>query len=269
VTPPNQGQVSLTIQATIDVSGSTVSVTNANAFMNFQQGAIMIYVQCTDTICLIPTSDIANAAAQGFVPAFQNLTATAFNMAAQQYVNTIALNIPITLNYGRFRNHIYLNIDCSSHYFLLGSYGPYQLSVGLQGELLPVPGDNGLGIVLAMNGAVSPVQQGVPVAPPFSPTDTLPDSVFSAPQVSMVTGITAYSPLTLLWALTQLDMFDLTITQQQMPQLNLNTSSTMWLLLAPGLVKFPNMGIVIRTSVGPRLLPFPSFHFFYIIYLSS
>lgn len=113
----------LILTATIDLSGPYVNVGNAVASLSFQQGAINVFVQCTSTICLIPVGDIAKAAAQGFVPAFQTGVATAFNNAAAQYMNTIALNYPTTVTYG--------------------SGGPFQLSLELQGSLQSLSTANG------------------------------------------------------------------------------------------------------------------------------
>jgi len=52
----NKGVTSVQLDLQLDFSGPDVSVTATSAALNFPDDAIDIYVQCTDSFCLIPVS---------------------------------------------------------------------------------------------------------------------------------------------------------------------------------------------------------------------
>ena len=82
--------VSLSAALTVDTTGPTVSVSAGSVEMGFQPEDIEIVVECTDTWCIIPTDDIANAIAGEFVTIFNSSLVTAINNATNTYLNGIS-----------------------------------------------------------------------------------------------------------------------------------------------------------------------------------
>lgn len=103
-----------------------------------------------------------------------------------------------------------------------------------------------------MKGAVDAVAPGTsrPQPPPFAPGSIPPLSLFSDSQSSVIFVGTDYSPRTLLWALNTDGLFNRNFTSQNFPELELYTNSTLWQLLAPGLMKFPNMDIQVSVYLA-------------------
>jgi len=180
---------------------------------------IEVYVDCTDTFCLIPTDDIANAVAGSFVSTFQTTMQTAINTAASTYINTIPTTIPMP---------------------------GYHLDIELQGgvDLFGAPN-----VVTYANGVFSPDGSK---QPPFSPTYAPPDAVFSSPANQLDFIFTDFMIQTAVWAMNENGDFNMTITNADLPNnspFHLKTSDPFFLAAVPELKHYPNMDINVVTSL--------------------
>jgi hypothetical protein len=144
---------------------------------------------------LIPTSDIANAIANNFVSTFQSTLQNGINSAAASTINTIAT-----------------------------TYGVEELNLQLTytGEFALFPGSSTPNFVLEMEGMFSPDGSSGKY-PPFSPTVSPPDSVFTSPPNQLTIGFTDYLIRTAIWALDQDGDFNQTITNSDLPPVSKNT----------------------------------------------
>jgi len=209
------------LQATCSLSfaGPTVSLQASSTALIFNEGDIIIFVQCTDAFCLIPVDDIANAVAQNFQPVFQSGLVTIINSAAGKYINNLPTSVDIP------SMHLTLQLD--------GTFTFANSNLVMFGDGTFSPGD------------------GTQKHPPFTPSVSPPDSVFNSPQGQLDIIYTDYMPRTAVWALNQNGDFNQTITGKDVPAdspIQLTTSDAFFLGAVPGLASFPNMNISIGTS---------------------
>jgi hypothetical protein len=55
------------VDTTLMLNGPNPALIANDAKLQFNQGDVQIYVQCTNTLCLIPVDDIAQSVANNFV----------------------------------------------------------------------------------------------------------------------------------------------------------------------------------------------------------
>lgn len=77
--------VNLQVDASMDFSGAALNFLAQNVQLLFNRGDINIYVHCSNAICVIPPSDVANAIAQAFVPAFVGGIKTSINTVRESF----------------------------------------------------------------------------------------------------------------------------------------------------------------------------------------
>jgi hypothetical protein len=89
--------VPVSVDIALDFSGVNVVTTPLSALLANQQTAkfIEIYVQCTNTFCLIPTSKIAQAIANGFLAAFDGGVMQAIASVAQAHPMSTTFTVPL------------------------------------------------------------------------------------------------------------------------------------------------------------------------------
>jgi len=214
----SRGPTTLEVDVTMDLTGPTVHV-EATAVSLTRLSNAQVYVQCTDLICLIPTSDIANAVAGAFGASFEAAAMKAINAAAARLFNGLSTSVHLP----------FLNLE------LL-----------MQSRLYSVNGN----LVLASRGAVIP---GSDATPPFNPTFVPPLTVFSSPSNQVSAIVTSYVMDSGFWALAEDGLFNRLITNADLPadsKVKLFTNETAFQFLCPALFKYPNLSISINVSLA-------------------
>jgi len=213
--------VTLSTDLAVAFTGPTVSLTSTSVALNFNND-IDINVQCTDTFCLIPTSDIANDVGNQFVQIFTAGLQTAINNAAATMFDTISTTVSVpSLN----------------------------LALQLQGQfaLFPATSPN---LVLYMEGLFDP--NGQQITPPFTPEVSPPDSVFASPSSQFEIVFTDYLIKTAVWAMNILGQFNKTITNSDLPSnspVHLLTNDPTMQSAVPGVKAYPNCDINVQVSL--------------------
>jgi len=180
---------------------------------------IDVYVDCTDSFCLIPTDDIGNAVAGAFVSTFQTTMQSAINTAASTYINTIPTTIPMP---------------------------GYNIDIELQGGIDLVGPPN---VVAYAEGVFTP---DTSKQPPFSPSFVPPSTVFTSPANQLDFIFTDFMVRTAVWAMDENGDFNMTITNADLPSnspFHLKTSDPFFQAAVPALKHYPNMMINVVTSL--------------------
>jgi len=213
--------ISLFTSLDLSFSGPTISLSASAVNLNFKQGDIEVYVECTDLICIIPTSDISNAVAQSFDSTFTTGVKTAINNAVA------ALNkYQTSYNIPEFK----LNLHFNGNFALFPSTNP--------------------SLILYLDGYFSPDGQSNE-QPPFTPTISPPDSVFSSPSNQLNFIFTEYMIRTAIWALDSDGYFNQTITNSMLPKnspIHLSTDDTAMQQAVPGVKAYP--GCLINVDIS-------------------
>jgi hypothetical protein len=215
--------VNLQVDASLDFSGAAVNFLAQNVQLLFNQGDINIFVHCSNAICVIPPSDIANGIATAFVPSFVGGIKTSINTAANQYIN--------------------------GHYPTSFPLASLNLELAMDGSYFESNGN----LVLAFDGKLTPQNGGI--QPPFQPTIAPPASLFSSPASAMTFVITDYLLDTAAWAaVTVNNGFVTTITNSQLPAgipsvLALTTNNLLFLSSVDGMYKYTGRNMSVTLSV--------------------
>jgi hypothetical protein len=219
---------SLYLDTVLDLTQSPPFINVTATDLDFTNNGIQVYVHCSNTFCLIPVNDIANAIAQNFVSLFTAGVAKAANTALQESIAKFRTEFS-------FSNGLGLNFQ--SNWWIL----PDSSII-----LVPTAG----GFYTNVSGAIS--------NPPFVPEFTPPLDYLGNPNEDFNIVITEYFFTSLTWALGSLGFFNTQITSSDVPAqspVKLNTNDDFFLQVAPGLSAFPNMDITITTKLNAVSIP--------------
>ncbi len=202
------------------MTGSCTSVA-----LEFNQGDVIVNVYCTSDICLIPTSDIANAIAQEFVPTLTSTIQKAVTAAIAKFGPLIKTTVPLVQG---------------------------RLDLSIAGDLQQLGGD----LLAVMKGEMT--LDGGKVTPPFAPT--LPSVVFPAGgDVGVFMG--DYLFQSSMWAEATAGLLAVTVTNAMIPPsspVHLTPTDPVLLAIAPGLASYAScsMKMIITLTQAPQTLHF-------------
>eukprot|EP01113_Clastostelium_recurvatum_P041975 TRINITY_DN6757_c0_g1_i2.p1 TRINITY_DN6757_c0_g1~~TRINITY_DN6757_c0_g1_i2.p1 ORF type:complete len:508 (+),score=113.78 TRINITY_DN6757_c0_g1_i2:129-1526(+) len=228
----NNNHPRLDVQMFINLNSSHPNITDTYVALPHEKGDIEVYIHCSNTICVIPPSDIADAVAQGFLPALTTTLAKS--------IRTEALN-------------------ASSHIDLLRTIpvGKGSIISDFEGGWWTLPPSSGTyipGMVLAPRGMTYADVSGKAVPPPYNPTFVPPAAILESPAHDMEIFFTEYFFESLLWAMAEENLFDRVEVDSDLPPaspIHLTTDDSFFSQAVPGLAKFPHMKLEVTTSMGP------------------
>jgi len=224
-------QLFIDVVMDLDLSPPFVNVTAST--LSFTNNGIEIYVQCTNTFCLIPVDDIAQAVADNFVTVFTGAVGKAAETALLKHI--ASFKTEFTFADG-------LALDLRNNWWILpGNTG----------------GENGLIFVPSSGGFYTDVA-GAENFPPFPPAFTPPQSYLQWPNQDIDIVITEYFFQSLTWSLAGLKFFDKTITSSEVPSsspVQLNTADQFFQQVVPGLTQFPHMDLTVTTTLVSVSIP--------------
>eukprot|EP01112_Ceratiomyxa_fruticulosa_P010924 TRINITY_DN2915_c0_g2_i1.p1 TRINITY_DN2915_c0_g2~~TRINITY_DN2915_c0_g2_i1.p1 ORF type:complete len:543 (-),score=117.49 TRINITY_DN2915_c0_g2_i1:148-1614(-) len=209
-----------------DYTGATVYLNDSFAGLAFQQGDINIYVQCTNSICVISPSDIANAIAQNFVATFQRSVEKVVNDVIRDKFNDIELFRPINLKDGT------LDIDLDGEFYIVQTF------------------DSTPPVIFTSSGAVVENSDGDIIFPPFEPS-IVPDTVLENSTYEANIYFTPYVIDCAFWSMGTLGELNAELTPNEVPKsspVQLNTNDPFFSSVVPGLSKYPNMNITVDVT---------------------
>lgn len=217
----------LYLDTILDMDQTPIFINVTTTDLDFRNKGIMIYVQCTDTFCLIPVDDIAQAVAENFVTLFQNAVAAAARKELEKFT-------------GEFKTEFTaadgLGLDVEMNWFLIpGDTG----------------GENGVIFVPDAGGFFTNISETI-TNPPFGPAFAPPTSYLFNTSQDLTIVVTEYLFSSLTWAMGNAGLYDKTITSSEVPSaspVQLNTDDAFFLQVVPGLSVYPHMDITITTSL--------------------
>eukprot|EP00026_Physarum_polycephalum_P007750 Phypoly_transcript_07816.p1 GENE.Phypoly_transcript_07816~~Phypoly_transcript_07816.p1 ORF type:complete len:520 (+),score=88.36 Phypoly_transcript_07816:147-1562(+) len=220
------------LDTVLDLTQSPPFINVTATDLNFDQNGIQIFVQCTNTFCLIPTQDIADAVAQNFVSLFTTAVANAARASLQKQVTKYRTEFSFTDGLG---------LDMESNWWIM----------------LAGTGENPMLFVPTLGGFYTNVS-GAITQPPFTPSFAPPLTYLESPKQDLNIGITEYFFSSLTWALGSLGFFNKVITSSEVPAespVQLNTNDAFFLQVVPGLSAYPEMDITITTTLVKSSTP--------------
>lgn len=209
----------------LDYSGPTVTGSCTSVALEFNQGDVIVNVYCTSTICLIPTSDIANAIAQEFVPTLTSTIQKAVTAAIGKFGALVKTTVPL--------------VDG-------------RLDLSIEGDLQQLGGD----LMAVMKGEM--MLDGGKVTPPFAPS--LPTVVFPAGG-DVGVFLSDYLFQSSMWAEATAGLMTVTVTNSMIPPaspVHLTPTDPVMLAIAPGLGSYAScsMEMVVTLTQAPQSLHF-------------
>eukprot|EP01091_Cochliopodium_minus_P012496 TRINITY_DN3797_c0_g1_i1.p1 TRINITY_DN3797_c0_g1~~TRINITY_DN3797_c0_g1_i1.p1 ORF type:complete len:600 (-),score=170.15 TRINITY_DN3797_c0_g1_i1:36-1835(-) len=225
----NWNQKSLLLTSTINIAANPPTYNCDSAQIVANGDDIYIYVDCSDTFCLIPTDDIANSIATSFVPTFQTELQKTMNTEFSKVFEDINLMKKIELEANA------------------------ALILDLEGAWSLIPdGTKTPGIIVAPTGMVLSDLNNNIVTPPFPDNYTVPSSVLNNPPRELNIYITPYFMETSFWAVNNIGYFNRTLTDAEVPAsspVHLTTNDGFFSSAVPGLTSYPNLNLTVATSI--------------------
>ncbi|KAM9984297.1 hypothetical protein ACTFIZ_004008 [Dictyostelium cf. discoideum] len=213
----------------VEFNSTSTSIIATNSTMAFEQGAVQVNVHCSNAICVIPVSDIANEVAQNFVTELTNGITKAINQQVPtiEALFTPIKQIPMTLSNG---DSFWINLEGT----LVEESNP-------TADLPTITAALNGGIILENTDGnfVYPSQN-----PTYIPTDSQLES-FTSDYSIILTGFFIESLFDAVFA----SSLPMTINPSQVPSaspVQLNTSDGFFSGVAPGLSQYPNLGIQVN-----------------------
>eukprot|EP01132_Coremiostelium_polycephalum_P002818 gene2818-3503_t len=225
-----QGLVSVLTTLSLSFNTSTTTLSDVSSQMNFQQGAVTVNVQCTNAVCIIPVSDIANQVAQSFVPSVTNGITGAVNKFIPNYLSLLD---PIRTIPFSFKGDTYM-VDMEG---VLVQSGTDMSDT----PTMTVASNGGIITKTASGSYIYP-----PGSPAFQPTNTQLES-FTSDFCLTLTPFFFESLTNAAFG----SIFPMTITPSEVPAaspVKLNTSDGFFTQVAPGLTQYPNLGIQVNLN---------------------
>ncbi|EFA79933.1 hypothetical protein PPL_06754 [Heterostelium album PN500] len=222
--------ITLSTELILDYSTYIANFNLTQTTIDSDKGDIVIEAHCTDTICLIPVGDISNAISNSFVPTLTNGITNGLNEyleAPQNYIYTF-IKLPESFNDVTFQ------IDCTGQLVEASnspSYYPPQMTAEFMGT-----------VFASINETVVPV--------PFSPNYIPDTSYLENIDAPIVVTLTPYIFQSVVYTGLAV-LLPVTVQPNEIPAaspIKLNTSDSFFSSIAPGLLQYPNLGLLLNVS---------------------
>ncbi|EGG17296.1 hypothetical protein DFA_08289 [Cavenderia fasciculata] len=221
---------------TFDYTTQQVSFQAINTTMLFNQGTISIFVQCTNSICVIPVDDIASMVANEFIPTVTEGVTNELNSYASK-IEAMWVDPQYKLDFSVNGNDFYLD--------LTGSI----IESSNRSVMTPT-----MTIQFAGTSQVS-TSSGTVNTYPVQPTDVPDRSLLENFDTDMAFTLTPYIFESLAYLPFE-SIFPITLSPSEVPSsspVQLNTSDSFFSQVAPGLSAYPNLGLQVTLTAGSSL----------------